>query len=562
MGASLTRLEGMWLPAQSGKTRKCEERIKEQELREQELQEVIDLDNTRSNILNIVICSNNRALVDQTTIRMSDDLYSSEDKEDNEDDEENIPCDANVINKVYAWRSGLKHRKEYGELCMDILEGTVEMVICCAHPTRLRYVHQMVERLNRSSLFKKKINIWIDEADASIKLWSKPELNVFNFEKVDKVTLISATFDSIFKKYGRMKIIPFADTHSDVYHKISDSNIINETALGVKGALGFLVEVFKTREEELCKEGIRLFAPGDVSRKSHDEIAHFLLSKGFVVVILNGERKKILGIPGEGEISLDSDVDFAKTGPVEIGKQLADIYIKKGLYRYPYAITGNICLGRGITFQNENFMFNWGVIPFISDKANAYQVVCRTNGNVRHLPNYAPPTLIMTDKMTRQVIDHENLAVNVARIVHERYQECPEFDGSIGNEDLKDINDPYERQRMHVPVEIPLSEEEFLAIEATEKNKQEQVIRSLIEKKDNSLYLKITGYKCIQKTTPNADNSYKKHILDVSKKVQAQQKFYMDINKKDRNINSCQFYIDNKHYRIFVIIYSGALNRE
>jgi len=553
MGSNLSRVECMWLPAQSGKTRKCEERITEQQNREKEIQELVDLHNTNSSILNIIICSNNRSLVDQTTSRMKTDLFTSSD-EDNADEEEMV-SDAIIVEKVFGWRSGLlNHNKTVGDLCMDILEGSVEMIICCSHATRLKYVYQLIERLNRSPLFKRKINIWIDEADGSIKLWSKPELNVFGFSKVDKVTLISATFDSIVKRFGRIKVIPFAETHAPVYHRIEDSDIRIENHLA-KNAVEYLEETIKSHEE-ICQPGIRLFAPGDISRKSHNDIAELLQSKGFVVVILNGERKMIIGIPGKGDISLNSYVDFNSTEQ-EIGKLLSEIYIKEELHQYPYAITGNMCIGRGITFQNENFLFDWGIIPYISDESNAYQTVCRTCGNIRHLPNYAPPKLIMTDKMCKQVMQKEHQAVNVARIVHERYAESNEYDGFIYEEDIKDISNPEERNRMHVPFRIDLSDEEFETIVASSGQNLEQVIRSIIQLKNNHLYETILTYKCIQKTIPESENSYKKHIQDVAKKVDANEKFVMDISKKYKHINSCQFYIDNKNKKIYVIVYSG-----
>lgn len=561
MGANLSRLECMWLPAQSGKTRKCEERIKE-------LQELVDLHNTSSSILNIIICSNNRSLVDQTTSRMKKDLFggSRESTEDNDEeeivnaDEEEIVSDAAIVEKVFGWRSGLKnHNKTVGDLCMDILEGSVEMIICCSHTTRLKYLYQLIERLNRSPLFKRKINLWIDEADGSIKLWSKPELNVFGFAKVDKVTLISATFDSIMKKYERIKVIPFAETHAPVYHKIEDSVILNENHLA-KNAVEYLEESIKAHPE-ICQPGVRLFAPGDVVRKSHNDIAEILRSKGFVVVILNGERKMITGIPGKGDISLNSYVDFNATEQ-EIGELLSDIYVKEGLEQYPYAITGNMCVGRGITFQNKNFLFNWGIIPYITSESEAYQTVCRTCGNIRHFLNYARPKLIMTDKMFKQVKQKEQQAVNVARIVHERYTESAEYEGFICEEDIKDMSDPEERNRMHVPSRIELSDEEFESVVASSGKPQEQIIRSIIQNKNTDLYQTILTYKCIKQSMPQADYSYKTHIQDVAKKVDANEKFVKDVNKKDKHINSCQFYIDNKNKKLYVIVYSGALNRE
>ena len=79
MGASITKVSCMWLPAQSGKTRKCEESISKELNREDEIRQLIDLngedDDVSQQILNIIICSNNKALVNQTTQRMKTNVY-------------------------------------------------------------------------------------------------------------------------------------------------------------------------------------------------------------------------------------------------------------------------------------------------------------------------------------------------------------------------------------------------------------------------------------------------------------------------------------------------------
>ena len=159
--------------------------------------------------------------------------------------------------------------------------------------------------------------------------------------------------------------------------------------------------------------------------------------------------------------------------------------------------------------------------------------------------------------MCKQVISHENLAINIARTVHEKISDDPYYDGFICEEDIKDLNDPQERRRMEVPIKIDLTDDEFTQIEAVPSEK-EKTIRSLIRLKNPDLYIQIYTYKCIQVTTPIAENSYKKHILDVEKKVLAHEKFAIDIPMVNKKINSCQFYIDNRKKRVFVIVYRGA----
>ena len=134
--------------------------------------------------------------------------------------------------------------------------------------------------------------------------------------------------------------------------------------------------------------------------------------------------------------------------------------------------------------------------------------------------------------------------------------EDPYYDGFICEEDIKDLNDFEKRRKMVVPSCISLTDDEFISLEEHPTEK-EVIIRRIIESKNPILHTKINNYRCIQVTTPNSVNSYKKHILDVERKVLAKEKFVMDVSKVHLTINSCQFYIDNKKKRVFVIVYNG-----
>ena len=69
MGSSNSKIECLIKPGQSGKTRTMQERIKDYEKMAEMLGDEC--------ALNIVICSNNKKLVEQTTARMNDDLFDS-----------------------------------------------------------------------------------------------------------------------------------------------------------------------------------------------------------------------------------------------------------------------------------------------------------------------------------------------------------------------------------------------------------------------------------------------------------------------------------------------------
>lgn len=401
MGLSSSKVDCIWLPGQSGKTRNVIGRVKA-------LEEVAQEEYDCEGFVNIVISANNRSLVDQTEVRMNKELFA---------DEENEDADAKIEGNCFSWRSGLKNNNiSVSDLTLRILEGEISMVVCCAHSKRLSYLFQLIKKLESLRFFTKKINVWIDEADASINLWSKPELDVTSFSKVNKVTLVSASYDSILKKFGKIHVLPYLETMLPIYHRLEDCDIIEEDIIA-DSAPEYLRGIFDDFGDMLCKPGVCLFAPGDIERASHEEIADFLFSKGYAVVIINGNRKEVL-IPGKAKpISLTPYIDLDTGAPEEVGRVIAKIYHDNHLSRYPFAITGHLCLGRGITFQNEKFLFTHGILFTIKDKANAYQTACRLAGNIKGLPDYCPPMLFTTSKMMKVILEKENTAVGIARHV-------------------------------------------------------------------------------------------------------------------------------------------------
>ena len=404
MGSSTSKVECIWLPGQSGKTRKVMERITA-------LEEVAAEEYACDGFLNIVISANNRSLVDQTEVRMNKELYR--------DEEEEEEADSKIEGNCFKWRSGLKGNSiTVGDLADKIKEEEVTMVVCCAHAKRLTYLYNLLANLEKSRNFKKKVNVWIDEADASERLWSRPTLDITGFNKVHKVTLVSATYDSILKKFGTIRVLPCLETMLPIYHRVQDCLIMEEDIAALSAA-EYLMRVLRRHKDELVKPGVRLFAPGDVERASHEQIAEFLFNLGFAVVIINGIRKEII-IPGYAEpIPLAPYVDVETGAPEEVGKIIAKIYHDNDLDEMPFAITGHLCLGRGITFQNDQFLFTHGVLFNIADKANAYQTACRLAGNIKGLDSYCPATLFTTTKMLSVIQLKENTAIGIAQHVAE-----------------------------------------------------------------------------------------------------------------------------------------------
>ena len=420
MGINASKLKCLYLPAQSGKTRKVEDLIAQYK----ELHECIG-----DGDVNIIISANNILLVKQTEARMVKDLATDSTPGAN---------DATISAGVFSWTSGEKDCNITARELKDrILEEEVEMVVMCAHATRLKYLAEMLRLLGSSRFFTKKINIWIDEADKSVKLWSKHS-ELLALPCIHQVTLVSASFASVIAKYGRIQVMPYSETHPDCYRRLKDAIRIEENFAA--GAADYVRHVMLKNREKLVRPGLRAFIPGEMRKASHNAIADFLHTElGFVVIIINGERKEIL-VPGQPTIDLRCYLTVDSSSgdpPVEFNAQLSKLYKDNDWARFPLAITGFYCVQRGVTFQSgpevhidpktniktlvhDGFLFDYGVIPPVPCKIEAYQAMARLFGNVGDFPNYKPVEIYTSGAMFRKVEKQEEMAVNLARMVKEQ----------------------------------------------------------------------------------------------------------------------------------------------
>jgi hypothetical protein len=134
-------------------------------------------------------------------------------------------------------------------------------------------------------------------------------------------------------------------------------------------------------------------------------------------MILNGQRKVIV-LPTGKEIKIELTLNSQNPG--ELSAALSSIYVEHNLSQFPFAVTGQICLGRGITFQSKDFMFDYGIIPDLKDFAATYQCVARVLGNTKEFPGFENPT-IYCSRRTNVICKHlARISENIARLSHEK----------------------------------------------------------------------------------------------------------------------------------------------
>lgn len=539
MGAQQSKCKCLYLPAQSGKTRKMEELIKEHKLGE--LFDPVDI--------NIIISANSKLLVEQTKTRMTTDLATESEEGAN---------DACIKGNVFSWTSGTK---ESNITAVDLafrLLGEIEMVVICAHATRLRYLLQTLERLAACPVFTKRINIWIDEADNSINLWSKYE-HILTMRMINQVTLVSATFDSVVSKYKSLGVLPYLQTHPECYRGLRNATRREINFVG--SAPEYVKRVIETNSDKLVKPGMRAFIPGSLAKVTHDAIADFLHKEhGFVVIIINGERKEIL-VPEHEPIDLRCYLTVENGQvPTEFNTQLAKLYKENNWGRFPLAITGFYCVERGVTFQcgpeegvHDGFMFDYGIIPPIACAAEAYQTMARLFGNVGHLAGYKPVEVYTNAVTFSRVEKQEEIAINIARMVAEQGLD------SVDKKDLKAAEAPHKR----VPVLVKLSDDQFKEVMSVTGDKKKSLIVATIlssVQDDNATAHEfrnvVSTSACIQISAPRVDTqrSYKIHITDVVTASLGKNVYSMlDVDKETKKTTCWQIYIDVKEKRLVAL---------
>ena len=540
MGSEQSKCKCLYLPAQSGKTRKMEELIKEHKLGE--LFDPVDI--------NIIISANSKLLVEQTKTRMTNDLATESEAGAN---------DACIKGNVFSWTSGTKESNITPDhLHAKIALGDIEMVVICAHATRLRYLLQTLERLASRPTFSKKINIWIDEADNSINLWSKYE-NILAMRIINQVTLVSATFDSVMSKYKSLSVLPYLQTHPDCYRGLRSATRCEINFVG--SAPEYVKRVIETNTEKLVKPGMRAFIPGSIAKITHDVIADFLHKEhGFVVIIINGERKEIL-VPDHEPIDLRCYLTVENGQvPTEFNTQLAKLYKENNWARFPLAITGFYCVERGVTFQcgpeegvHDGFMFDYGIIPPIACAAEAYQTMARLFGNVGHIAGYKAVEVYTNAVTFSRVERQEEIAINIARMVAEQGLE------TVVKKDLKAAEAQYKR----VPVLVKLSDDQFKEVMSVTGDKKKSLIVATIlsSVQDDSATAHefrnvVSTSACIQISAPRVDTqrSYKIHITDVVTASLGKNVYgMMDVDKETKKTTCWQIYIDTKEKRLVAL---------
>lgn len=426
------------LPAQSGKTRKMTELINKWKT-------IMSISESSSSNINIIFTSNTKLLAKQTEKRIHDevdvdnsatspDLSTisdlSDDEQDDDDDSLSITIDSidKDFNNTIAWTHSKKCKLSVNDMFSKVTsddENEINNIICCTNKTRMKHVLDLIVMLNKKyerRNLQKKLNIWIDEADSCISTWEhfRPKcekLGLIQSGFLQNIVLISATMFRVYDHLHSVGIEPnlrtYENTHAPTYHGYHESIICSHYSKNAnKPDIHF--ENILQNESELSAPGIRLFAPGNKSRQSHEQVCEVLIRHGFNVLIINGPNKEFRMQDGT-VICISDELDEK----LEIANILNNKYHELEMYKKPFAVTGHLCVGRGITFAskigNNEFMFTHGIIPEVTNGDEGYQIVARCCGNIKTFDTYAIPKLFVSERSDKLIREQERVAIDFAK---------------------------------------------------------------------------------------------------------------------------------------------------
>lgn len=395
---ALSRIILICKPEQSGKTFVMIKIINK------DLSDDFEKDKT---VVNIIFCDNSLLLTKQTCVRVSRDVIKIHETNDN-------------YIEFSSRKDGISQRNSYGVYHKIVSDG-ITNIICCTNGKRVTDISTIINDINKGQYTKGKFifKIWIDEADK----FNKHIVNTFVplMEENPNVYCycLTATPDTLFRKNRYMRVLPLKYTTSQQYHGWCDNHIeIRENEHG--STEGFALQIVNEVKESFggcLPKGTKWFIPADRKKSSHEMMRNILTRNGFAVFTINGN-----GI----ELSLPDNTSVLEDKTRELHEQIREMYSEYNLDRFPVAITGYICVGRGISIMHpeddyfDEFIFDYGIFSNCSNKAEASQNAGRLKGNYKHWQGYKPPTVFTTEKFNKIAVEWELRSRELAKIAFSR----------------------------------------------------------------------------------------------------------------------------------------------
>jgi hypothetical protein len=318
------------------------------------LDEISDFIEEKKNPLVIVICDNSKLLVTQTY------------KRGKKQKSVNIGTISSNASGYCNWASlydadkpKKQDMKKRASIEKRIRNEEINTIVMCSNSARWEDTEELIDMFKSTH----NISIWIDEADKTIGGVESNKTNK-KIEEIKKwshmivsINLITATpfapkynwkqVSWIGKHFNNnMELIKVPEVVGNNYHHLYNS---------------YFHEYEKQQGDTPCEYAMKyldnnpalpgdiFLIPGETKQESHEDIKNMCLdnSRFDYVIILNGKTKTI-----ECEIGIYSKDLKQEVKTKEVSEWLSEWYIENGMNK-KIAITGNLCISRGITISSN-----------------------------------------------------------------------------------------------------------------------------------------------------------------------------------------------------------------
>jgi hypothetical protein len=422
MGSSNSKTELITRPGQSGKDRRVLDLIREDQLTR------YIIGDTDKDKITIIFHGLTKSLGSQKSARLATEKGFN-------------------ASKILLWNSsgkgdsfteeGIKHSNcSPKELFSDIITEDIEYILCCDNKRRWDYVQELCATMDRYIATGKSFpgfRIVIDEADDRL-IWHNYDAFASVSPSIKSVLLVTATPEKIVNKYDKLTVsVDIKPIDPEFYVGCADQDFVIHDLLHAD-AMEYVATLFAMPAVNArFTPGSIWFVPADIEKDSHNSVEQFFLNHGANVAIVNGERKEIVLTDGH---KYDLRKEIAE-GKSELGQILKRYRLgDPRLSSAPFVVTGNMCIERGISFQDSRegkFLFDVAIVANETNPAKAYQMMCRMFGNIRKVRGDHRATIFTTTAMKDMAQEQENMSIEINRIAGKR------SDKTINKSDIKQI---------------------------------------------------------------------------------------------------------------------------
>ena len=481
--------------------------------------------------------------------------------------------------------------KIYWEMTNPSRERPVSNIIMCANNARFKDTEELICRTaaTNPNIF---FDLWIDESD---KTFSSPKHSSLMYKfcqmnNVKSVTLLTATPGSNLRQFGEINIVPMESTIvQDAYSSWTNATVNNIEASS-SDTVEYAESIIDTHLEAFVS-GVRCFIPADVFIETHEAMASMLVQKGFAVLLINGVScdvlfkfgsKKRQQLVRQGVVATlcGFNPEKYKNGlnDIQASEWIADIYEALMLSSFPFAITGNLCIGRGTTLSSPKMCINRAILPPKEPKnrsskelslARMYQLAGRINGNTKEFASWESPIVFCTPMFDECIKTMETRAKRLAEVAHysgntivnlEAYETIADAPMTAGEVKQK-LKDEELELKGSVPVVIGVNADDIdLVLKATGESRCDTLL-GIIARNNLLLWLEICAFNCIKISQAGRDGSEdarKKYIDAPVNKAANGIKWKVDVDQANNDKNVWLAFLDAEEKRVIISVWYGS----